>query len=72
MKQILTIIEMAVVYALLIAMGVGTLGIIGCGIVNIFVEVPREYYAYFGVLFITPLLIGYACEGIAHLIKKVK
>lgn len=72
MKRILTIIEMVCVYALLFSAGVGFIGILGCGIANIFVEVPYEYYAYFGILFIIPLLLGYAYEGITHLIEKKK
>lgn len=66
------IIEMACVYALLIAAGVGVLGMLGCGITDLFVEVPREYYAFFGLLVLIPLLLGYAYEGVAHLINKVK
>ena len=66
------IIEMACVYALLIAAGVGALGLLGCGITDLFVEVPRMYYAYFGLLILIPLLLGYAYEGITYLISKGK
>lgn len=72
MKRVLVIIEMACVYALIIAAGVGLLGLLGCGIANIFVEVPRMYYAYFGLLILIPLLLGYAYEGVAHLINKAR
>ena len=64
---------MVCVYALLISAGVGFLGLLGCGIVNFFVmDVPRMYYAYFGLLMLIPLLLGYAYEGITHLIGKMK
>lgn len=72
MKRFLTIIEMACVYALLFAAGVGVLGLLGCGITDLFVEVPRMYYAYFGLLILIPLLLGYAYEGITYLIRKKK
>ena len=72
MKKVLVIVEMACVYALLIAAGVGLLGLLGCGITNIFVEVPRMFYAYFGLLILIPLLLGYAYEGITYLIRKKK
>lgn len=66
------IIEMACVYALLIAACVGMLGLLGCGITDLFVEVPRMYYAFFGLLILIPLLLGYAYEGITYLISKGK
>ena len=66
------IIELACVYALLIAAGVGILGLLGCGITDLFVEVPRMYYAFFGLLILIPLLLGYAYEGITYLIGKGK
>ena len=68
-KDMKKIIEMACVYALLIVAGVGVLGLLGCGIT---VEVPRMYYAYFGLLILIPLLLGYAYEGITYLISKGK
>ena len=71
-KDMKKIIEMACVYALLIAAGVGGLGLLGCGITDLFVEVPRMYYAYFGILILIPLLLGYAYEGITYLISKGK
>ena len=37
MKKVLVIIEMACVYALLIAAGVGMLGMLVCGITDLFV-----------------------------------
>ena len=72
MKKVLVIIEMACVYALLIAAGVGMLGMLGCGITDLFVEVPRGCYAFFGLLVLIPLLLGYAYEGITYLIGKKK
>lgn len=72
MKKVLVIIEMACVYALLIAAGVGMLGMLGCGITDLFVEVPRGCYAFFGLLVLIPLLLGYAYEGITYLISKGK
>ena len=71
-KDMKKIIVMACVYALLIAAGVGVLGLLGCGITDLFVEVPRMYYAYFGLLILIPLLLGYAYEGITYLISKGK
>lgn len=71
MKRFLTIIEMACVYALLISAGIGVLGLFGCGITDLFIEVPRMYYAFFGLLILIPLLLGYAYEGITHLIEKI-
>lgn len=71
-KDMKKIIEMACVYALLIAAGVGVLGLLGCGITDLFIEVPRMYYAYFGLLILIPLLLGYAYEGITYLISKGK
>lgn len=72
MKKVLLIIEMACVYALILAAIVGVLGLLGCGITDLFVEVPRMYYAYFGLLILIPLLLGYAYEGITYLISKGK
>ena len=71
-KDMKKIIEMACVYALLIAAGIGVLGLLGCGITDLFVEVPRMYYAYFGLLILIPLLLGYAYEGITYIISKGK
>ena len=71
-KDMKKIIEMACVYALLIAAGVGVLGLLGCGITDLFVEVPRMYYACFGLLILIPLLLGYAYEGITYIISKGK
>lgn len=71
MKRIFTIFEKALVYVLIITMGVATLGVLVCEIVNIFVKVPTEVYAYFGILSITPLLLGCAYEGITRLIEKL-
>lgn len=71
-KDMKKIIEMVCVYALLIAAGVGMLGLLGCGITDLFVEVPRMYYAFFGLLILIPLLLGYAYEGITYLIGKKK
>ena len=71
-KDMKKIIVMACVYALLIAAGVGVLGLLGCGITDLFVEVPRMYYAYFGLLILIPLLLGYAYEGITYIISKGK
>lgn len=71
-KDMKKIIEMVCVYALLIAAGVGMLGLLGCGITDLFVEVPRMYYAFFGLLVLIPLLLGYAYEGITYLINKKK
>ena len=71
-KDMKKIIVMACVYALLIAAGIGVLGLLGCGITDLFVEVPRMYYAYFGLLILIPLLLGYAYEGITYLISKGK
>ena len=71
-KDMKKIIEMVCVYALLIVAGVGVLGLLGCGITDLFVEVPRMYYAYFGLLILIPLLLGYAYEGITYLIGKKK
>lgn len=72
MKKVLVIFEMACVYALIVSAGVGVLGMLGCGITDLFVEVPREYYAFFGMLVLIPLLLGYAYEGITHIIRKKK
>ena len=71
-KDMKKIIEMVCVYALLIAAGVGMLGMLGCGITDLFVEVPRGCYAFFGLLVLIPLLLGYAYEGITYLIGKKK
>lgn len=71
-KDMKKIIEMVCVYALLIAAGVGMLGLLGCGITDLFVEVPRGCYAFFGLLVLIPLLLGYAYEGITYLINKKK
>lgn len=71
-KDMKKIIEMVCVYALLIAAGVGVLGLLGCGITDLFVEVPRGCYAFFGLLVLIPLLLGYAYEGITYLIGKKK
>ena len=71
-KDMKKIIVMACVYALLIVAGVGVLGLLGCGITDLFVEVPRMYYAYFGLLILIPLLLGYAYEGITYIISKGK
>ena len=71
-KDMKKIIEMVCVYALIIAAGVGMLGLLGCGITDLFVEVPRMYYAFFGLLVLIPLLLGYAYEGITYLINKKK
>ena len=71
-KDMKKIIEMVCVYALLIAAGIGMLGLLGCGITDLFVEVPRMYYAFFGLLVLIPLLLGYAYEGITYLINKKK
>lgn len=71
-KDMKKIIVMVCVYALLIAAGVGMLGLLGCGITDLFVEVPRMYYAFFGLLILIPLLLGYAYEGITYLISKGK
>lgn len=72
MKKVLVIVEMACVYALIVSAGVGVLGMLGCGITDLFVEVPREYYAFFGMLVLIPLLLGYAYEGITHIIRVKK
>ncbi len=72
MKKVLVIFEMACVYALILATIVGVLGMLGCGITDLFIEVPREYYAFFGLLVLIPLLLGYAYEGISHLIQRRK
>lgn len=72
MKKVLVIVEMACVYALILAAIVGVLGMLGCGITDLFIEVPREYYAFFGLLVLIPLLMGYAYEGIIYLIRKKK
>lgn len=72
MKKVLVIVEMACVYALILAAIVGVLGMLGCGITDLFIEVPREYYAFFGLLVLIPLLLGYAYEGITYLIGKKK
>ena len=71
-KDMKKIIEMVCVYALLIAAGIGVLGLLGCGITDLFVEVPRGCYAFFGLLVLIPLLLGYAYEGITYLINKKK
>lgn len=71
-KDMKKIIEMTCMYALLIAAGIGVLGLLGCGITDLFVEVPRMYYAFFGLLILIPLLLGYAYEGITYLISKGK
>ena len=71
-KDMKKIIEMVCVYALLIAAGIGMLGLLGCGITDLFIEVPRMYYAFFGLLVLIPLLLGYAYEGITYLISKGK
>lgn len=71
-KDMKKIIELACVYALILAAIVGVLGLLGCGITDLFIEVPRMYYAYFGLLILTPLLLGYAYEGITYLISKKK
>ncbi len=72
MKKVLVIVEMACVYALILAAIVGVLGMLGCGITDLFIEVPRAYYAFFGLLVLIPLLLGYAYEGITYLIRKKK
>ena len=48
------------------------LGMLVCGITDLFVEEPRMYYAFFGLLVLIPLLLGYAYEGITYLIGKKK
>lgn len=71
-KDMKKIIELACVYALILAAIVGVLGLLGCGITDLFIEVPRMYYAFFGLLVLIPLLLGYAYEGITYLISKKK